>query len=213
MSSLSQVAADTPKVVWALDFQFDSTINSKAIKIASMLDEHTRESLLNIVERSITAERLIEELRTCFAAAGEPPLLLCCAWTTDRNSFPKHCNHFALDRSDSATSRLVLRGITASSNNRLRRECLNRNHWTNLTEARWSSATSSTSTIMGIGIRPWATARRPSTLRHAGTPITPWPARSTESERRQPNPTTPLQPLGGAATRRITPAPVSAPDC
>ncbi len=116
MSSLSQVAADTPKVVWALDFQFDSTINSKAIKIASMLDEHTRESLLNIVERSITAERLIEELRTCFAAAGEPPLLLCCAWTTDRNSFPKHCNHFALDRSDSATSRLVLRGITATSN-------------------------------------------------------------------------------------------------
>jgi putative transposase len=76
MSSVPQVAADAPKVVWALDFQFDSTIDGKAIKIASMLDEHTRESLLNIVERSITADRLIEELRTCFAAAGGPPLVL-----------------------------------------------------------------------------------------------------------------------------------------
>lgn len=47
------VEADAPKVVWALDFQFDSTIDGKAVKIASMLDEDTRESLLNIVERSI----------------------------------------------------------------------------------------------------------------------------------------------------------------
>ena len=36
----------------------------------------TRESLLNIAERSITADRLIEELHTCFATAGEPPLVL-----------------------------------------------------------------------------------------------------------------------------------------
>jgi len=42
-------------VVWAIDFQFDSTTDGKAIKIASMIDEHTRLSLLNLVERSITA--------------------------------------------------------------------------------------------------------------------------------------------------------------
>jgi hypothetical protein len=28
-------------------FQFDSTVDGKAIKIASMIDEHTRESLLD----------------------------------------------------------------------------------------------------------------------------------------------------------------------
>jgi putative transposase len=71
-----EVVADAPKVVWAIDFQFDSTINSKAINIASMINEHTRESPLNIVERSITADRLIEKLQTCFAAAGGPPLVL-----------------------------------------------------------------------------------------------------------------------------------------
>ena len=41
-----------------------------------MIDGHTRESLPNIVERSITAEHLIEELRRCFAVAAGPPLVL-----------------------------------------------------------------------------------------------------------------------------------------
>ena len=57
-SSVPVVVADAPKVVWALDFQFDSTVDGKKIKIASMVDEHTRMSLLNIVDRSIPAERL-----------------------------------------------------------------------------------------------------------------------------------------------------------
>ena len=71
-----EVEADAPKVVWALDFQFDSTIDGKAVKIASMIDEHTRESLLNIVERSITGQRLVDELERVFAAAGGPPMVL-----------------------------------------------------------------------------------------------------------------------------------------
>jgi hypothetical protein len=51
-------------------------IDGKAIKIASMIDEHTRESLLHLVERSITAERLVTELERVFAAAGGPPKVL-----------------------------------------------------------------------------------------------------------------------------------------
>lgn len=35
-----------------MDFQFVSTVDGKAIKIASVIDEHTRESLLNVVDRS-----------------------------------------------------------------------------------------------------------------------------------------------------------------
>jgi transposase InsO family protein len=63
-------------MVWAIDFQFDSTVDGKAIKIASMIDEHTRESLLHVVERSITAEHLVTELEAVFAAAGGPPKVL-----------------------------------------------------------------------------------------------------------------------------------------
>ncbi|MEU2002280.1 hypothetical protein ACH47B_14785 [Rhodococcus sp. NPDC019627] len=53
---MSAARSRRPHVVWAVDFQFDSTIDGKAIKIASMIDEHTRQSLLNVVERSLTAQ-------------------------------------------------------------------------------------------------------------------------------------------------------------
>ncbi|MFP1155606.1 DDE-type integrase/transposase/recombinase [Mycobacterium sherrisii] len=76
VSSVPTIEADAPNVVWAIDFQFDSTTDGKAIKIASMIDEHTRESLMNIVERSITAERLVTELETAFMVAGGPPKVL-----------------------------------------------------------------------------------------------------------------------------------------
>ncbi len=76
VSSIPPVDADAPGVVWAIDFQFDSTVDGKAIKIASMVDEHTRVSLLHLVERSITAERLVAELEVVFATAGGPPKAL-----------------------------------------------------------------------------------------------------------------------------------------
>ena len=76
VSSVPRVSADAPKVVWALDFQFDSTIDGKAVKIASMIDEHTRESLLHLVERSITAQRLVIELEDVFDRVGGPPMVL-----------------------------------------------------------------------------------------------------------------------------------------
>ena len=73
VSSVPPVAADAPNVVWAIDFQFDSTVDGKAIKIASMIAEHTRVSLLHIVERSITGEDLVDELEKVFATTGGPP--------------------------------------------------------------------------------------------------------------------------------------------
>src|SRR5258705_7399959 len=76
VSSIPPVEADAPNVVWAIDFQFDSTVDGRAVKIASMIDEHTRCSLLHLVERSITAERLVAEIEHVFAAAGGPPKVL-----------------------------------------------------------------------------------------------------------------------------------------
>ena len=76
VSSVPRVSADAPKVVWVLDFQFDSTIDGNAVKIALMIDEHTRESLLHLVERSITAQRLVIELEDVFDRVGGPPMVL-----------------------------------------------------------------------------------------------------------------------------------------
>ena len=136
-SSVQPVVADAQKVVWAVDFQFDSTIDGKAIKIASMVDEHTRESLLNLVERSITGERLVEELTKVFAAQGGPPKVL------RMDNGPEMVSQ-ALQRFCQNKTGMVYippgcqwdNGYIESFNNRLRKECLNRNYWNSLFEAR-----------------------------------------------------------------------------
>ena len=62
----------------AVDFQFDSTTDGRPIKIVSIIDEHTRECLGGMVERSITGERLIDELDRLAASGGTLPAVLRC---------------------------------------------------------------------------------------------------------------------------------------
>ncbi|MCA2317714.1 IS3 family transposase, partial [Mycobacterium sp. WUMAC-025] len=137
VSSVPPILADAPKVVWAIDFQFDSTIDGKAIKIASMIDEHTRESLLNVVERSITGERLVEELTKVFAARGGPPKVL------RMDNGPEMVSQALQRFCENKTGMVYIppgcpwdNGYIESFNNRLRKECLNRNYWNTLFEAR-----------------------------------------------------------------------------
>lgn len=137
ISSMPPVEADAPNVVWALDFQFDSTIDGKAIKIASMIDEHTRVSLLDMVERSITGEALVEELKTVFAANGGPPKVL------RMDNGPEMVSQALQRFCENKTGMVYIppgcpwdNGYIESFNNRLRKECLNRNHWNTLFEAR-----------------------------------------------------------------------------
>jgi len=137
VSSIPPIEADAPNVVWAIDFQFDSTVDGKAIKIASMIDEHTRESKLNIVERSITAERLVAELKKAFAVAGGPPKVL------RMDNGPEFICQALQQFCEGRTGMSYIppgapwnNGHIESFNNRLRKECLNRNHWNTLLEAR-----------------------------------------------------------------------------
>jgi putative transposase len=137
ISSIPPVAADAPNVVWAIDFQFDSTIDGKAIKIASMIDEHSRLSLLHVVERSITAERLVWELEKAFTTAGGPPRVL------RMDNGPEMVSRALQRFCENKTGLLYIppgcpwdNGYIESFNNRLRKECLNRNYWNSLFEAR-----------------------------------------------------------------------------
>ena len=137
VSSIPPIQADTPNVVWAIDFQFDSTVDGKAIKIAPMIDEHTRESLLDLVSRSITSERLVEELEKVFAAVGGPPKVL------RIDSGPELVSQALQLFCDGKTGMSYIspgcpwvNGHIESFNNRLGKECLNRNQWNTLLEAR-----------------------------------------------------------------------------
>ncbi len=120
-----------------MGFQFDSTVDGRAVKIASMIDEHTRESLPHLVERSITAERLVTELKKVFAVAGGPPRVL------RMDNEPEMISH-ALQQFCADRVGIVYippgtqwnNGFVESFDRRLRAECLNRNHWTSVLEAR-----------------------------------------------------------------------------
>ena len=176
-----------PNVVWAIDFQFDSTVDGKAIKIASMIDEHTRVSLLHLVERSITAERLVTELEAVFAAAGGPPKVL--RMDNGPELVSQALQRFCDGKVGLSYIPPGTRGTTATSNRSTTgygRSASTATTGTPCSRPGWSSATSSTSTTTDTATRPWATERRPSTLRRAGTPTPRWPARSTESGTNNP---------------------------
>jgi putative transposase len=88
------------------------------------------------VERSITGERLVAELEKAFAALGGPPK--CCGSTTDRSgsqALQRFCDGWASIAYIPPGCRWV-NGYIESLNNRLGKECLNRNHWNTLFEAR-----------------------------------------------------------------------------
>ncbi len=65
-----------PNLLCAINFQFDSTIGGKAMKIASMIDERPRMSLFNLIDRSITRRAARRRAQKVFAAADGPPRVL-----------------------------------------------------------------------------------------------------------------------------------------
>ena len=137
VSSVPPLQADAPNVVWAIDFEFDSTTDGKAVKIASMIDEHTRCSLMNIVERSITAERPVTELEEAFAVAGGPRKVL--RMDNGPELVSQALQQFCEDKAGLfyiPPGEPWVNGHIESFNNRLRKECLNRNHLNTLFEAR-----------------------------------------------------------------------------
>ncbi|PXX07321.1 integrase-like protein [Mycolicibacterium moriokaense] len=69
--------ADAPNTVWAADFQFDATTDGRPVKIVSVVDEHTRECLGGLVDRSITGDDLIDELDRLATQRGYPVVLRC----------------------------------------------------------------------------------------------------------------------------------------
>jgi hypothetical protein len=123
------------------------------------------------VERSITAEQLVEESKDEFAGTGGPPKML------RMDNGPEFVCQVLQQFYDSKMLRPDIppgapwnNGHIESLNNALRKDCLDRNHWNTLFEAPWSSAASRTRTMTDTATQRWATVRPPSTPRRAGAP-------------------------------------------
>ena len=62
-----------PNALWALDFQFDATIDGHQVKLLNIIDEYTRECLAIVVDRSIDAHRVVGTLARLAIERGRPP--------------------------------------------------------------------------------------------------------------------------------------------
>ena len=61
-----------PNVVWAMDFQFDTTADGRTLKMLNVIDEHTRECLAIEVDRSIDADHVVAVLDRLAVGRGAP---------------------------------------------------------------------------------------------------------------------------------------------
>jgi putative transposase len=71
-NSCTRRRATHPNHVWSYDFVMDLTQDGRRLKMMPVVDEYTRECLNIDVERSITAEDVVETLATLFRRRGEP---------------------------------------------------------------------------------------------------------------------------------------------
>lgn len=136
-TSAAVTRATAPNQVWAFDFQFDSVVDGRRFKIASMIDEHTRESLLDIVDWSITGADLVNELTNVIRRRGATPAVLRCDNGPElvSTAVAEFCVH-KIGICYIPPGEPWHNGFIESFNNRVRDECLQLNQWRTLLEAR-----------------------------------------------------------------------------
>jgi putative transposase len=73
-----RLRAETPNQVWAIDFQFDVTADGRILKLLNIVDEHTREALAIVVDRSIDADRTVATLDQLITERSTAPGFIRC---------------------------------------------------------------------------------------------------------------------------------------
>jgi putative transposase len=73
-----RLRAERPDHVWALDYQFDVTATGTTIKFLHVVDEHTRESLADLVDHSIDADATVACLDKVAEDRGRHPAFIRC---------------------------------------------------------------------------------------------------------------------------------------
>lgn len=120
-----------------MDFQFDVTTYGRPIKIVSVIDEHTRECLGGLVERSITGDHLVDELDRLAARRGTFPAVLCCDKGHELDcSAMSYRAHGQVGLHFIPPGEPWRNGYVESFNSRIRDDCLNINSFWSLAQAR-----------------------------------------------------------------------------
>jgi putative transposase len=132
-----RLAVTQPNQTWAMDFVSDSLFNGAPIRILTVVDCHTRESLSIEPRASFPAHRVVEALDRIARERGLPSTIRCdngpefAGRVLDQWAF---LNHVELDFSRPATP--TDNAYIESFNARLRQELLNASWFLSLADAR-----------------------------------------------------------------------------
>ena len=128
--------AEHPKHVWTYDILEDRTESGNKLRILTVLDEYTKESLGICVGRSISAKTVVENLKWVFASRGIPEYIR----SDNGPEFIATAVRSWLDESGCKTIYIEPGSpwenpYIESFNGKLRDECLNREIFRNTIEA------------------------------------------------------------------------------
>ncbi len=73
----AKLRASRPGEIWAIDFQADQTADGRALRLCNVVDEFSRQALVMHVARSVSADRLVEQLDRLVAQHGAPAFVRC----------------------------------------------------------------------------------------------------------------------------------------
>lgn len=121
---------------WAVDFAHDALANGRAIRVLTVEDEYTRESLALPVDTSFASRRVTRELERILAER-EKPLAIRCDNGPEFTSrhFLAWCVERGIELVHIQPGKPQQNGYVESFNGKLRDECLNVNWFENLWDA------------------------------------------------------------------------------
>jgi putative transposase len=130
-------AATSRNDCWAMDFVSDTLASGRRIRLLTLVDIYTRESLAIEVDTSLPSQRVVQILDRVVAAEGGPKAIR----LDNGPEFISHAlDHWAHEQGVELRfidpGKPVQNAFIESFNGRLRDECLNQHWFTNLADAR-----------------------------------------------------------------------------
>lgn len=122
---------------WSLDFVHDVLANGRRIRMLTIVDDFTRESIKITVETSLNGRRVCEELEQVIETRGKPDRILSDNGTEfTSTALLKWCQEQGIRWDYIQPGKPYQNGYIESFNGKLRDECLNENIFVNLQEAK-----------------------------------------------------------------------------
>lgn len=136
-SRIAPIELCKPNQRWSLDFVSDALANGRRLRILTIVDDFTRESLKMVVDTSINGVRVAREVSELIEVRGKPECIL----SDNGTEFTSHailqwCCDNEISWKYIQPGKPMQNGYIESFNGKLRDECLNENWFLNISNAR-----------------------------------------------------------------------------